>query len=126
MIEVAGTNMSESIFNTLPTPPKSKVSILRELLPGIESALRAGHQHLAIYEHIRDKLGLEISYHYYVQALHRIRKRESLGVRSRKDDRQVNSAAPVRAVVAATKPNTDPGKKRFTYDLHKPVEDFFN
>jgi hypothetical protein len=58
-----------------PPPPRSKASQLLELLPQIESAVRAGHSHFVIHEYIVKSRGLDLTFRYYELTLGRLRKR---------------------------------------------------
>lgn len=62
---------------TGPAPKeKSKAAQIAELLPEIEAALAAGHSHQAIFEHVKGTTGLELTFGYYENTLHRIRQRQ--------------------------------------------------
>lgn len=55
--------------------PKSKAARLAELFPEIEIALEAGHTHRAIFEDVKKTVGLDLSFGYYENTIHRIRQR---------------------------------------------------
>lgn len=68
------TRLSLSLIQALPKA-KSKASHIAELLPEIEEALAAGYSHQAIFEQVKNTTGLELTFGYYENTIHRIRQR---------------------------------------------------
>lgn len=121
--------MSTDLLISVAPPPKSKSQQLAKLLPGIEAALREGHGHEAIYEHIKNAVGIELTYKYYKTTLHRIRKKRDQAL---KDTAQPSLLPPVRKAAGATGqagqdagPAPNQPDRRFMYDLKGSVEGFF-
>lgn len=67
-----------SISLSVPPPKaKSKAAQITELLPEIEAALSAGNSHDAIFENVKKTIGLELTFGYYKNTLHRARHRQT-------------------------------------------------
>ena len=67
--------MSTDLTIDVAPPPQSKSRQLAKLLPAIELALAEGHSHEVIHDHIKNTVGLDLTYKYYKTTLHRIRKK---------------------------------------------------
>jgi hypothetical protein len=76
-------------LSSIEPPPKakSKAYQIAELLPEIEAALSAGHSHQAIFEQVKNTTGLDLTFGYYENTIHRIRHRQDAKSRA-------NSASP--------------------------------
>lgn len=120
--------MSTNLLIPVAPPPKSKSQQLAKLLPGIEAALSEGHGHEVIYDHIKNTVGLELTYKYYKTTLHRIRKKRDQAL---KDTARPSLLPPVRKAAGPTgQDGQDAGRadstdRRFTYDLKGSIEEFF-
>lgn len=122
--------MSTILSISVDPRPKSKSQRLAALVPGVEAALREGHSHEVIHNHIKNTLGLDLTYEYYKTTLKRIRKRMVKA-------KAIETGGPAVAqragkiVTASGSPAPDSGADprskgdRFTYDLKAPVDDFF-
>jgi len=71
------TRLSISLTKPLPKV-KSKSAEITDLLPEIEAALSAGHSHTAIFENIKNTIGLDLTFGYYKNTIHRIRRRRDV------------------------------------------------
>ena len=108
-----------------PVPAKSKTRQLEVLLPGIEAALIQGHGHHVIHEHIKNTVGLDLTFRTYKITLHRIRKRRDESNAKTVQRPTVPSVAKVTApVVGSASPNSSP--QVFEYDVKASVADFFS
>jgi len=67
--------LSISAINSTPRA-KSKAALVAEFLPDIEAFLDAGHSHKVIFEHIKNRVGIELTFGYYENTIHRIRQRQ--------------------------------------------------
>lgn len=110
--------------------PKSKSQQLAALVPGVEAALREGHSHEVIHNHIKNTLGLDLTYQYYKTTLKRIRKRvvKAKAIGPGRPPLTHRAGTVVTAIASpALDSSTDLRSKgdRFTYELKAPVDDFF-
>lgn len=111
------------------TRPKSKAAQLAELLPEIEAALQAGHSHQAIFEHIKKTVGLDLTFGYYENTMHRIRRRLKMNIKEnpiqplalQKTTPKVSSAP--RANNVQTRGSS---KSKLQQILSEPIDDFFS
>ena len=122
--------MSTPFLISVPAPPKSKSQQLAKLLPNIEAALIRGYSHEVIHEHIKNFIGLDLSYRYYKLTLHRVRKnrdKAQASGTSRASHRLPSTVVSVTAshsdqVVETVAAQSD-GK--FKYDVHGSIAEFF-
>lgn len=116
--------MSEQLLPGV-TPHRSKAARLEEFLPKIEAALAGGHTHAAILDYLNKMEGFDLSPRYYELTLHRIRKR-----RRATDNNSAKAPKKLGPIVGTTRDNSSghelaDTRKKFTYDLHSPLNDFF-
>jgi hypothetical protein len=105
-------------------PLESKSQQLAKLLPEIKAALKAGYRHEVIHEHIKNTVGLDLTFRYYKTILHRIRKRrDELGART---SPRSPFAAPAKAGPVAALEPTDNPQRVFEYDVTASIADFFS
>lgn len=67
------TRFEFDIEDALPT--KSKSVRLAAMLPAIEDALANGYSHKVIFDHIKNTEGIDMTFGYYQNTLHRLRLR---------------------------------------------------
>lgn len=121
-----------SLTSVVPVPmSKSKAAQLAELLPEIEAALVAGHSHRAIFEDVKKTVGLDLTFGYYENTIHRLRRRN-------KTDLQVNlMPTPTPTLQTATQKifitppaevvqTVGPPKSKLQKILSEPIGDFFS
>lgn len=125
--------MSTNLLASITPPLKSKTASLAELLPGIEGARAVGHTHGAIYEYIKNTIGLDITYRYYQLTLHRVRAKrakELAAVQTPGQVRQVHTSIrpPAHKPPAspAGQPQLDNSEPKFKYDVTASIDDFFS
>lgn len=122
--------MTTNSFSTIAPPKKSKSRQLVELLPSIEAALAVGYSHAAIFDHIQNTIGLDLTFRYYQLTLHRIRKKRDEAqakvaphaLSSRLGSQPAPVALPSQRLVA----QHDDGANKFIYDVKAPIHDFFS
>lgn len=119
-----------NLLSSIAPPPKSKTERLAELLPAIEGALAAGHSEKAIYEHVINTEGLDMTFRYYKLTLHRVRKRrDKLRSEAAATVAHHLAKAPVRPPNQLQGAVLDPASekpKKFVYDVLASVDDFFS
>lgn len=123
--------MSENLLSSLPAPQDSKSAALKKLLPAIEGALAQGHTHAAVHEYLKNTIGLDITFDYYQLTLHRLRKRRNQATNTQKGFVSASVHQPVSgrvkggSAVGPPQPDESSGRK-FSYDVHSPIGDFFS
>lgn len=119
-----------SLSSLEPAPrAKSKAAQISELLPEIEAALAAGCSHKTIFEHIKRTLGLNLTFGYYENTLHRIRQRQDSPAPTHTAGRLIKAKPHTlepgaRAVPAA--PAIDGATSLTQGALFAPIDDFFS
>ena len=122
--------MTTNLLISATPKPESKSAQLAQLLPAIETALQKGHGHEVIHDHIRNTLGLDLTYQYYKTTLKRIRKKQSKGKvkvagvprLAQRTSQATSVGAPPAADSGA---QSETSVRRFTYDVKAPVGEFF-
>jgi hypothetical protein len=120
--------MTTNLFISVAPRPESKSQQLAKLLPGIEAALTERHRHEVIHEHIKNTVGLELTYQYYKTTLTRIRKKREQAKVTTVVRPSLRPAANLAAATGQQTVNalaTDQSGPRFTYDVKAPIDNFF-
>lgn len=120
--------MSTQLLIPVEPPPQSKTQQLAKLLPGVEAALAQGHSHEVIHEHIKNTIGLDLTFKYYKTTLHRLRKQrdqaKQAGMARPALLPYARVAAPGQGSAQDASVPSQPGP-RFTYDVKSPIDEFF-
>ncbi|MFC5550194.1 hypothetical protein [Massilia aerilata] len=121
------TRLDLSLIEPAPKA-KSKAAQIAELLPEIEEALAAGHSHLTIFEQIKNKIGLELSFGYYENTLHRLRQRKAAKnkVTPRPQAGVDRNQIPQAAIAVRPGNSNDAPTSKLQAALGEPVDDFFS
>jgi hypothetical protein len=122
------TKLSLSLVEPVPRQ-KSKAAQLAELLPEIEVALVAGHTHRVIFEQVEKAIGLNLTFGYYQNTIHRIRQRKEAAAKKlaapapapRKIPPNTLSTSPATGAQAMDAPTS-----KLQEALSEPVDDFFS
>lgn len=119
-----------SLSSIPPSPrPKSKAAQLAELLPEIEAALQAGHSHHAIYEHVKKTVGLDLTFGYYENTMHRIRRRIKMNVKENPTQPLALQKTTPKVFSAPRANNVQTlgsSKSKLQQILSEPIDDFFS
>lgn len=114
---------------TEPVPrAKSKSAQIAELLPEIDAALVAGHSHEAIFEKIKNTLGVNLTFGYYKNTIHRIRHRRDVKSKTVEVPLALHRSKPVKDTVVPGKvvPTVAVPMSKAQEILLGPVGDFFS
>lgn len=118
-----------SISLAEPVPQaKSKSAQIADLLPEIDAALVAGHSHEAIFENIKNLLELDLTFGYYKNTIHRIRRRRDLKNRTIEVPQALHRSKPVKHTVGPVKavPTIAAPMSKTQEILLAPIDDFFS
>jgi len=118
-----------SISLAEPVPQaKSKSAQIADLLPEIDAALVAGHSHEAIFEKIKNLLELDLTFGYYKNTIHRIRRRRDLNNRTIEVPQTLHRSKPVKHTVGPVKavPTIAAPMSKTQEILLAPIDDFFS
>jgi hypothetical protein len=109
---------------------KSKAAQLAEMLPEIEAALAAGHSHKVIFEDIKKTVGLNLTFGYYENTIHRLRQRNGAAISPK--GQQASAKREQQSAQTKTLATTNPQAKNLPVAtqvqtvLHGSVGDFFS
>lgn len=119
-----------SLSSIPPAPrPKSKAAQLAELLPEIEAALEAGHSHQAIFEHVKKTVGLDLTFGYYENTMHRLRRRVKMNVKENPTQHLALQKTTPKVFLAPRADNVQAlgsSKSKLQQILSEPIGDFFS
>jgi hypothetical protein len=121
------TRLSISLNEPLPKV-KSKSAQITDLLPEIEAALSAGHSHTAIFENIKNAIGLDVTFGYYKNTIHRIRRRRDVKNITVEVPLPLHRSKQVKEAVGSVKvvPTIAAPMSKAQEILLEPIDDFFS
>jgi hypothetical protein len=121
------TRLSLSFIERAPKT-KSKASRIAELLPEVEAALTAGHSHQTIFEQVKNTTGLQLTFGYYENTIHRIRQRQqkkATGAAKPPAAFGLKPSPTIPGAIGTAQDNGAPTSK-LQAALGEPIDDFFS
>jgi len=119
-------NLSSSLAN-YSKKARSKAAIVAELLPQIEGALKDGYSHEAIFESIKKTEGIELTFGYYKNTIHRMRQRqEPAPITPTANPTSIAQTPLGTKLTSATTQSTDAPTSRLQAALADSIADFFS
>jgi hypothetical protein len=107
---------------------KSKAAQITELLPEIEAAVEAGHSHEAIFENVKKTTGLDLTFGYYKNTLHRVRRKTEAKSKTVAKPPAAHGLKPITVTGSPSKAaqKTDEPTSKLQAALSEAVGDFFS
>lgn len=119
-----------SLTAIAPVPrPKSKAAQIADLLPEIEAALKAGHSHRVIFEDVKNTVGLDLTFGYYENTIHRVRKRLDQPEKGKEPPVPRPSKIVPKQVITPRAPDAlakGSAANKLQEVLSEPIDDFFS